>query len=53
MNVPLLGMLAIQTPAVFAGWLAVTVLGGTLVLWARVRYWRQRGVDVLDVEESF
>lgn len=53
MNVPLLGMLAVQTPEVFLGWSALTFVGGGLFLGARVRYWRRRDVDVLEVTEEF
>ncbi len=52
MNVPLLAMLAAQTPLVFAGWVGVTVLGGAALLYSRVRYFAARGVDVLDVGED-
>ena len=52
MNVPLLFMLAAQTPLVFAGWVGVTVVGGGVILWTRVRYFAARGVDVLDVADD-
>ena len=53
MNVPLLALLAAQTPLVFAGWLAVTVGGGGVFLRGRVRYFRRRDVDILTVEREF